>query len=61
VDNRKLLGLDDQCALSIIFPTGAYAPDSEERLWVVARTVKDELTPVRTDDGLNTAFSGFGN
>jgi Condensation domain len=59
VNNRKLLGLEDQCTLSIIFPTGAYAPDSEERLWVVARAVKDELTPVRTAEGLNTIFSGF--
>jgi hypothetical protein len=36
VNNRRLLGLKDQCSLSIIFPTGAYAPDSEERLWDVA-------------------------
>jgi hypothetical protein len=59
VNNRKLLGLEDQCTLSIIFPTGAYAPDSEERLWDVARAVKDELTPVRTAEGLSTVFSGF--
>jgi Condensation domain len=59
VNNRKLLGLEDQCTLSIVFPTGAYAPDSEERLWDVARAVKDELTPVRTADGLSTVFSGF--
>jgi hypothetical protein len=59
VDNRKLLGLEDRCALSIIFPIGAYAPDSEECLWDVARAVKDELTPVRTADGLSTVFSGF--
>jgi hypothetical protein len=56
VDNRKLLGLGDQCALSIIFPAGAYAPDSEERLWDV---VKDDLTPARTAEGLSTVFSGF--
>jgi condensation domain-containing protein/phthiocerol/phthiodiolone dimycocerosyl transferase-like enzyme len=59
VNNRKLLGLEDQCALSIIFPTGAYAPDSEDRLWDVARAVKDKLTPVRTAEGLSTVFSGF--
>jgi len=59
VDNRKLLGLEDQCALSIIFPAGAYAPDSEERLWDVARVVKDDLTPARTAEGLSTVFSGF--
>jgi hypothetical protein len=59
VNNRKLLGLEDQCALSIIFPTGAYAPDSEERLWDVARAVKDELTPVRTAQELSTVFSAF--
>jgi hypothetical protein len=59
VNNRKLLGLEDQCALSIIFPTGAYAPDSTENLWNVARAVKDELTPVRTAQGLSTVFSGF--
>jgi NRPS condensation-like uncharacterized protein len=59
VNNRKLLGLEDQCTLSIIFPTGAYAPDSEERLWDVARAVKDELTPVRTAEGLSAVFSGF--
>src|SRR6266851_1591594 len=59
VDNRKLLGLEDQCALSIIFPMGAYAPDSEERLWDVARVVKDDLTPARTAEGLSTVFSGF--
>jgi hypothetical protein len=40
-------------------PTGAYAPDSEEHLWDVARAVKDELTPVRTAEGLSTVFSGF--
>jgi hypothetical protein len=63
VNNRKLLGLKDQCTLSIIFPTGAYAPDSEERLWDVARSVKNELAPVRTVEGLSTGlstvFSGF--
>jgi hypothetical protein len=59
VDNRKLLGLEDQCALSIIFPIGAYAPDSEKCLRDVARAVKDELTPVRTAEGLSTVFSGF--
>jgi hypothetical protein len=59
VDNRKLLGLEDQCALSIIFPAGAYAPDSEERLWDVARVVKGDLTPTRTAEGLSTVFSGF--
>jgi hypothetical protein len=53
-----LNGAIHQCALSIIFPTGAYAPDSEERLWDVARAVKDELTPVRTAEGLSTVFSG---
>jgi Condensation domain len=59
VNNRKLLGLEDQCVLSIIFPTGAYAPDSEEHLWNVARAVKDELTPARIPEGLSTVFSGF--
>jgi hypothetical protein len=59
VDNRKLLGLEDQCALSIIFPVGAYALDSEERLWDVAREVKNDLTPARTAEGLSTVFSGF--
>ena len=59
VDNRQLLGLEDQFALSIIFPIGAYAPDSEKCLWDVARAVKDELTPVRTAEGLSTVFSGF--
>jgi hypothetical protein len=59
VNNRKLLGLEDQCALSIIFPTGAYAPDSEVHLWDVARAVKDEVTHVRTAEGLSTVFSGF--
>jgi hypothetical protein len=59
VNNRKLLGLKDQCTLSIIFPTAAYAPDSEERLWDVARSVKDELARVRTAEGLSTVFFGF--
>jgi len=59
VDNRRVLGLMDQCALSIVFPVGAYAPDSEDRLWDVARAVKDDLTPVRTAEGLSTVFSGF--
>jgi hypothetical protein len=59
VDNRRLLGLEDQCALSIIFPIGAYAPDSEKCLWDVARAVKDELTPVRNAEGLSTVFSGL--
>ncbi|HTF66621.1 MAG TPA: condensation domain-containing protein [Edaphobacter sp.] len=59
VNNRKLLGLKDQCTLSIIFPTGAYAPDSEERLWDVARSVTNELAPLRTVEGLSIVFSGF--
>jgi Condensation domain len=59
VNNRKLLRLEDQCTLSIIFPTGAYGPESEERLWDVARSVKNELAPVRTVEGLSTVFSGF--
>jgi hypothetical protein len=59
VNNRRVLGLEDQCTLSIIFPTGAYAPDSTEHLWNIARAVKDELTPVRTAQGLSTVFSGF--
>jgi Condensation domain len=59
VNNRKLLGLEDQCALAIVFPSGAYAPESEERLWEAARVVKDELTPMRTGEGLSAVFSGF--
>jgi hypothetical protein len=59
VNNRRILGLEDQCTLSIIFPTGAYTPDLEEHLWDVARTVKDDLTPVRTAAGLSTVFAGF--
>jgi hypothetical protein len=51
VNNRRLLGREDQCTLSIIFPTGAYTPDSEEHLWHVARAVKDDLAPVRTAGG----------
>ncbi|MDT7811402.1 MAG: hypothetical protein QOJ42_1318, partial [Acidobacteriaceae bacterium] len=58
-NNRRLLGLKDQCTFSIIFPAGAYTPDSEEHLWHVARAVKDDLTPVRTAAGLSTVFSGF--
>jgi Phthiocerol/phthiodiolone dimycocerosyl transferase C-terminus len=59
VNNRKLLGLVDQCALAIIFPMGAYAPHSQDRLWNVARAVKEELTSVRTAAGLSAVFSGF--
>jgi hypothetical protein len=59
VNNRRLLGLEDQCTLSIIFPTGAYTPDSQEHLWQVARAVKDDLQPARTAAGLSTVFSGF--
>jgi Condensation domain len=59
VNNRRLLGLEEQCALSIIFPAGAYAPDSEARLWDVARAVKGDLAPFRTAGGLSTVFSGF--
>jgi hypothetical protein len=59
VNNRKLLGLEDECALAIIFPSGAYAPESAERLWDVARAVKDELTPMRTAQGLSAVFSDF--
>jgi hypothetical protein len=59
VNNRRLLGLEEQCTLSIVFPTGAYAPVSEERLWDVARAVKGDLAPVRTAAGLSTVFSGF--
>jgi hypothetical protein len=59
VNNRRLLGLEDQCTLSIIFSTGAYTPDSQEHLWQVARAVKDDLQPARTAAGLGTVFSGF--
>ncbi len=59
VNNRERLGLDDQCQLAIVFPTGAYVPKSESHLWEVAREVKNDLAPIRTQSGLSTVYSGF--
>ncbi len=59
VNNRPRLGLEDECALAIVFPSDAYAPETEDQLWDVARAVRSDLAPVGTPSGLNTVYSGL--
>jgi hypothetical protein len=59
VNNRTILGRGDDCALSIIFPVGSYAPKSPIQFWEIARSVRDDLADMRTPSGLSAVFSGF--
>ena len=59
VNNRMILGRGDDCALSIIFPTGSYDPKFPSQFWDMARSVRDDLADVRTPGGLAAVLSGF--
>jgi hypothetical protein len=60
VDNRKLLGLDDECLLSIVFPLTEHSPRSDAQFWDVARGVTRDLAPARTKNGVAATFAAFG-
>ena len=59
VDNRKLLGLNDECLLSIVFPITEHGP-RDAQFWDVARGVTRDLAPARTKNGVAATFAAFG-
>ena len=59
VNLRPPLGLEDDCVVSIVFPSGAYSPTPETNLWGLARAVKDDLSEVRTREYIAGAFAVF--
>jgi hypothetical protein len=60
VNNRKLLGLNDECLLAILFPITEHHPQSDARFWDVARGVTRDLAPARTIKGVAATFAAFG-
>jgi hypothetical protein len=60
VDNRKLLGLNDECLLSILFPITEHSPRRDAQFWDVARGVTCDLAPARTKKGVASTFAAFG-
>ena len=60
VDNRKLLGLNDECLLSIVFPITEHGPRRDAQFWDVARGVTRDLAPARTKNGVAATFAAFG-
>ncbi len=60
VDNRKILGLNDECLLSILFPITEHSPRRDAKFWDVARGVTRDLAPARTKNGVAGAFAAFG-
>jgi len=59
VNNRPHIGDGEDCRLSIVFPVGAYALDTLEDFWSIARNVVADLAPFRTPQGLGTIFGGY--
>jgi hypothetical protein len=60
IDNRKLLGLNDECLLSILFPVTEHGPRRDAEFSDVARGVTRDLAPARTKSGVAGAFAAFG-
>jgi hypothetical protein len=60
INNRKLLGLDDQCLVAILFPITEHSPQTDARFWDVARGVTHVLAPVRTINRVAATFTAFG-
>jgi len=60
VDNRKLLGLNDECLLSIVFPITEHSPRRDAQFWDVARGVTRDLAAARTKNGVAATFAAFG-
>lgn len=60
VDNRTLLGLNDQCLLAILFPVTEHNPPTDARFWDVARGVTRDLAPARTMNNVVATFAAFG-
>jgi hypothetical protein len=60
VNARKLLGRADDCALSIIFPYGAYEPNSAADLWETARRLSRDLAGPRSAEGVAATYSALG-
>lgn len=59
VNLRSTLGIADDCVVSIIFPIGAYAPAPETGIWDLAKTVRYDLTPMKSREAIVEAFSAF--
>jgi hypothetical protein len=60
VNNRKLLGLKDQCLLAILFPITEHHPQKDAQFWDVARGATRDLAPARTINGAAATFAAFG-
>lgn len=59
VSTRELLGLREDCVLSIFFPVNAYDPQGVAQFWDVARSVTTDLTGMRTRHGTAAVFDAF--
>jgi hypothetical protein len=60
VNNRPLLGLSDESVLSIVFPAGIYRPsDAAGQFWQTARQVRADLSPIRTENGLQAVYEAI--
>ena len=59
VNNRLLLGLEDDCVASIVFPIGVYKTDSLAEFWNTARKVTQDIAPARTREGVTYAFEAM--
>ena len=60
IDNRKLLGLNDECLLSILFPITEHSPRRDAQFWDAARGVTRDLAPARTKNSVAGTFAAFG-
>jgi hypothetical protein len=59
VNTRPVVGIGEDCVLSILFPANAYDPQASGPFWDFARRVTADLAGARTAEGIGAAFEGF--
>lgn len=59
VNMRPTLEIADDCVVSIVFPSGAYAPEPDGDLWELARAVKADLADAKSRSSIVNAFAAF--
>lgn len=60
VNLRPTLEIADDCVVSIVFPSGAYEPETDGNLWELARSVKADLADAKSRASIANAFAAFG-
>jgi hypothetical protein len=59
VSTRKIVGLNDDCVLSIVFPLSVHDPQGVTVFWDAARRVTSDLKGLATQQSVAATFSAF--